>query len=72
MTRQKHDQYSKQFLAELLESQMHKYNMKFASLSLIIVYFVPAPDANFQTLGLLGQIAARPCIIEPYRNQPMK
>ncbi len=75
MTRQKHDQYSKQFVAELLESKGNaqiQYEISPGESHHADIYFIPAPDADFQTLGLLGKIAARPCIIEPFRNQPTK
>ena len=75
MTRKKHDQYSKQFVAGLLEPQGEthiNYEIPPGEAHHADIYFVPAPDADFQKLGLLGKIAAKPCLIEPFRNQPTK
>ncbi len=75
MIREKYDQYSKQFVADLLgpQGEAHvNYEITPGKAHHAEVYFVPAPNANFQTLGLLGKIAASPCLIEPFRNQPSK
>ncbi len=75
MTRKKHDQYSKQFVAGLLESQGEthtNYEIPPGEAHYADIYFVPAPDADFKKLGLLGKIATKPCLIEPFRNQPTK
>jgi len=73
MTRKKHDHYSKQFVAELLEREgdaQINYEVSPGEAHYVDLYFVPKPNAEFQTLGLLGKIAAHPCLIEPFRNQP--
>ncbi len=33
---------------------------------------MPAVNADFHPLGLLGKITAKPCLIEPFRNPPNK
>jgi hypothetical protein len=75
MTRKKHDQYSKQFIAELLEPKgdtQTQYEIPPGEAHQADVYFVPAPGADFQPLGLLGRIAAKPCLIEPFRSPPSR
>jgi len=75
MTREKYDQYSKQFVADLLEPKgdaQTQYEIPPGEAHQADVYFVPAPGADFQPLGLLGRIAAKPCLIEPFRNPPSK
>ncbi|MCP4649578.1 MAG: hypothetical protein GY853_05805, partial [PVC group bacterium] len=75
MTRQKHDQYSKQFIAALLESKGDtnvQYEIPPGEAHQADIYFVPAISADFHPLGLLGKIAAKPCLIEPFRNPPSK
>jgi hypothetical protein len=39
---------------------------------LVDLYFAPAPQTEIepQMLGLLGRIAATPCLLEPFRNPP--
>jgi hypothetical protein len=73
MIREKHDQYCKQFTAELLEHkgevQVH-YEISPDGARQADIYFRPDPTADLKTLGLLGQIAAKPCIIEHFYNQP--
>jgi hypothetical protein len=75
MTIEKYDQYSKQFVADLLESKgdaQTQYEILPGEAHQADVYFVPTPGADFQPLGLLGRIAAKPCLIEPFRNPPSK
>jgi hypothetical protein len=75
MTRKKHDQYAKQFVAGILEPQGEthiNYEIPPGEAHHADIYFVPAPDADFQRLGLLGKIATKACLIEPFRNQPTK
>jgi len=75
MTRQKHDQYSKQFVAELLKSQGSvtvNYEICPGEAHHADLYFKPHATADFHTLGLLGKIAAHPSLIEPFRKPPTK
>ncbi|MEK8021502.1 MAG: hypothetical protein VSS75_031890 [Candidatus Parabeggiatoa sp.] len=75
MTREKYDQYSKQFVADILEPKGDakiQYEIHPGEAHQADVYFVPAPGADFHPLGLLGKIAAKPCLIEPFRNPPSK
>jgi hypothetical protein len=64
--------FSKQFVAYLLKPQgdtnVH-YEIPPGEAHHADIYFVPAPSADLQRLGLLGKIAADPCLIEPFRNQ---
>jgi hypothetical protein len=74
MARNRFDQFSKQFLDEFLSA----LGTVETSLEipgeprLVDLYFAPSPQPTIdpQTLGLLGRIAATPCLIEPFRNQP--
>jgi hypothetical protein len=74
MTRTPFDQFSKQFLEEFLTPLGEvKPNMEVPGESRFTdIWFAPSPqpDANPQTLGLLGRIASTPCLLEPFRNQP--
>ena len=75
MTRQKHDQYSKQFVAELLKSQGSvtvNYEICPGEAHHADLYFKPHATADFHTLGLLGKIAAHPSLLEPFRKPPTK
>ena len=75
MTRKKHDQYTKQVVAEFLEAEGNvtvNYEIPPGEPHQADIYFVPKPKADFQRLGLLGKIATQPGIIEPFRNQPSK
>ncbi len=74
MTRNKFDQFSKEFLEELL-SPLGTVEKSFEVLGtsrLVDLYFAPAsqPTADSLMLGLLGRIAATPCLLEPFRNPP--
>jgi hypothetical protein len=76
MTRQPHDQFAKQYLAELL-APLGEVNISrevSAESRQIDVWFAPAspPTADRQILGLLGRIVTTPCLLEPFRNQPSK
>lgn len=72
MTRTPFDSFSKQFLETLLAALGEvTINREVAGESQYVdVYFVPTLPANVQSqdLGLLGQIATTPCLIEPFRN----
>jgi len=73
MNRQKHDQFSKQCLAELLESegQIH-LNYEIQGVSRYVdIYFTPTTTVR-NDLGLLTQLTLGPCLLEPFRNQPTK
>ena len=75
MTRFIYDQFSKDYLEELLKnygtvkapSEVHSETRE------IDVYFTPFPevDSSFQSLGLLSKLATTPAIFEPYSN-PVK
>lgn len=74
MTRNKFDQFSKEFLEELLSplGNVEKSLEVLGTSRLVDLYFAPAPQtkAEPQMLGLLGRIAATPCLLEPFRNPP--
>jgi len=72
MIRQKHDQFSKQYLGDLLEpdGQVH-LNYEIQGVSRYAdVYF--KPTVVHQNLGLLTQMTTRACLLEPFRKQPSK
>lgn len=76
MTRQPHDQFAKQYLAELLSplgtiEVSREVNSEVRQVDL---YFepLPIPSAEPPNLGLLSQLISTPCLIEPFRNQPSK
>jgi hypothetical protein len=74
MTRNKFDQFSKEFLEELLSplGTVEKSLEVLGTSRLVDLYFAPVPqtEAEPQMLGLLGRIAATPCLLEPFRNPP--
>ena len=76
MTRQPHDQFAKQYLAELLASlgEVNVSREVSGEVRQIDVWFAPAPQptGDRQNLGLLGKIVSSPCLLEPFRNQPSK
>ncbi len=70
MIRQKHDQFSKQYLGDLLEpdGQVH-LNYEIQGVSRYAdVYF--KPTTVHQKLGLLTQMTTKACLLEPFRKQP--
>jgi len=77
MTRQPHDQFAKQYLAELL-APLGEVNISrevSGETRQIDVWFAPAPQPATDPqilLGLLGKMASSPCLLEPFRNQPSK
>jgi hypothetical protein len=73
MNRQKHDQFSKQCLAELLEPEGEIHiNYEIQGVSRYVdIYFTPTTTAR-NDLGLLTQLTLGPCLLEPFRNQPTK
>jgi hypothetical protein len=74
MTRTRHDQFSKELLVGLLETVgIARTEVEVSSeVRSIDLLFVPLPEkaADREKLGLLGRIAAKTCLIEPYRNPP--
>jgi hypothetical protein len=76
MTRTPFDSFSKQVLETLLAPLgAVTTNREVAGESQYIdVYFIPTPglDEQAQGLGLLGQMATVPCLIEPFRNQDVQ
>jgi hypothetical protein len=72
MSRTKYDQFSKEFLAGLLDP----FGTTAIDVSVssevreIDLLFTPLAGTDPSRLGLLGRIAQTPCIIEPYRNPP--
>jgi hypothetical protein len=76
MTRFTHDQFAKDYLKEILSllgnvevSRELKSEPRQAD-----IWFIPAasPGTSPQLLGLLGQMAANPCLIEPFREPASK
>jgi hypothetical protein len=76
MTRQPHDQFAKQYLAELLAplGEVNVSREVSGEVRQVDVWFAPAPQTTTQRemLGLLGRIVSSPCLLEPFRNQPSK
>jgi hypothetical protein len=74
MTRNKFDQFSKEFLEELLSplGTVEKSLEVLGTSRLVDLYFAPTAPAMTEPfmLGLLGRIAATPCLLEPFRNPP--
>jgi hypothetical protein len=74
MTKNIFDQFSKQFLEEVLAplGSVETSHEVSGESQLVDVYFVPNPQPTNPpaTLGLLSQIARIPCLLEPYHNQP--
>ncbi len=74
MTRTPFDQFSKQLLETFL-SPLGAVNVNRevpGESRWIDVWFEPTVQGAIapKTLGLLGQIAVTPCLIEPFRNPP--
>ena len=68
-----HDQFSKDYLSELLlyyeAGEVETEKQVSGESRFIDLWFVPKPDIKvIEPLGLLGQIILTPCIFEPYRN----
>ena len=74
MTRTRFDQFSKQLLDEFLAplGTVEKSLEVLGESRLIDLYFAPSsqPTVDPKTLGMLGQIAVTPCLLEPFRNPP--
>lgn len=76
MTRFIHDQFSKDYLEELLKpfGKVQAPSRVAAEVREIDVLFSPIPTqtANLATLGLLGKMATTSAIFEPFRNPASK
>ncbi|WP_242055112.1 MULTISPECIES: hypothetical protein [Nostocales] len=76
MTRQPHDQFAKQYLEELLSpyGKVEVSREVIDEVRQVDILFSPAPspNADLQSLGLLGRIATTASLLEPFRNQPSK
>lgn len=72
MTRQPHDQFAKQYLKELLAllGEVEVSREVSSEVRQIDVLFVPKPQIQSPNLGLLGQMVANTCLLEPFRNTP--
>lgn len=73
MAKNSSDQFSKQFLEELLSplGSVETSCEVAGEPQLVDVYFLPSkPPVSSQSLGILGRIVQTPCLLEPYRNQP--
>ena len=73
MARQPHDQFAKQFLVDLLEpiGQVGVNHEVHGERRYVDLYFSPSEgvtEADFQLLGLLGQMVSHSCLLEPFRN----
>ncbi|MCL1464413.1 hypothetical protein [Argonema galeatum] len=68
MTRFIHDQFAKDYLEELLApfGEVKAPRRVAAEVREIDVWF--DPTTNTEVLGLLGQLAAKPAVFEPFRN----
>lgn len=69
------DQLSKQYLEEFL-APLGTVQRQFeipGEAKFVDVWFIPNPEATLtDDLGLLGRIAQKPCLLEPYRNVPTR
>jgi hypothetical protein len=76
MTRFIHDQFSKDYLEELLKpfGKVQAPSRVAAEVREIDVLFSPftTQTANIETLGLLGKMATTSAIFEPFRNPATK
>jgi Domain of unknown function (DUF4351) len=74
MTKNSFDQFSKQFLEELLSPLgTVETSLEVAGEPQFVdVYFIPSAQAAVvpKDLGILGRMVQTPCLIEPFRNQP--
>jgi hypothetical protein len=72
MTRTHHDLFAKQHLEALLETvgQVTSSRKVVSETREVDILFVPhdKTQTNLSALGVLGQIAAHICVIEPFRN----
>ena len=74
MARTNHDQFAKQYLAELLAplGSVEPGREVTGSVQQADIWFIPGEvvSAERQVLGLLNQMALSPCLLEPFRNPP--
>jgi len=74
MTRTNHDQFAKQYLAELLAplGSVEPGREVTGSVQQADIWFIPGEVASAErlVLGLLSQMASSPCLLEPFRNPP--
>jgi hypothetical protein len=73
MTRFRFDQFSKQYLEELLTplGEVTIGKELLGEARQIDVWFVPNPQSEIVPhLGLLGRLSNTPCLLEPYRSPP--
>lgn len=74
MTRFRHDQFAKDYLKELLAplGEVQAPRSVPGEVREIDVWFAPSAQPAFepQMLGILGRLAASPCLLEPFRNPP--
>ena len=74
MTRFPHDQFAKDYLEELLKplGEVQAPRRVAGEVREIDVWFAPKPQPTLlpSVLGLLGRLASRPCLLEPFRNAP--
>jgi hypothetical protein len=72
MTRFIHDQFAKDYLEELLKpfGEVQAASQVAGEIREIDVLFTPFPNqtTNVELLGLLGKLATKPAIFEPFRN----
>ena len=70
VTRQPHDQFAKSLLSEFLEpwGRVEVSREVSDEPRSIDIYFEPNFQQQMLGLGLLGQMARTPCLLEPYRN----
>jgi hypothetical protein len=75
MAQNSFDQLSKQYLEEFLApigTVQRQYEIP-GEAKFVDVWFIPDSNATQATdLGLLGRIAQKPCLLEPYRNVPTR
>jgi hypothetical protein len=73
MTNIPYDQFSKQYLEELLApfGEVNISQEIAGEARQVDVFFVPDRlNRDRQSLGILGKITATPCLLEPFRHQP--
>jgi hypothetical protein len=74
MSRTSFDQFSKQFLEEFLTpfGEVQTNREVPGEPRFIDIFFAPStqPSEESLALGLLGKIVTKPCLLEPFRNQP--
>jgi hypothetical protein len=74
MTRFRFDQFSRQYLEELLKpfGEVSVGKEVLGESREVDVWFTPNPQGqeNTQAVDLLGRLAATPCLFEPYSDQP--